>query len=239
MQIIDRQVAELVPYENNTRHNEDAVKFVKASIQQFGFKVPIVISPENVIIAGHTRVLAAKELGMETVPCVIADDLTEEQMKAFRLADNKVSEASGWDWDKLDQELAEMYGKVFPCQNTDMVVVKDIEAFSYCEHHLALIYNMKISVAYLPEGQVIGLSKIARIVDMCCKRLQLQERIGQDIADVLTRIVGPHVCVRIEANHSCMTARGIKKPGSKTVTVMKRGLFNDPGIFSEFLRMLH
>ncbi len=239
MQIIDRQVAELVPYENNPRHNEDAVKFVKASIQQFGFKVPIVISPENVIIAGHTRVLAAKELGMETVPCVIADDLTEGQMKAFRLADNKASEASGWDWDKLDQELAEMYGKVFPCQNTDMVVVKDIEAFSYCEHYLALIYNMKISVAYLPEGQVIGLSKIARIVDMCCKRLQLQERIGQDIADVLTRIVGPHVCVRIEANHSCMTARGIKKPGSKTVTVMKRGLFNDPGIFSEFLRMLH
>lgn len=95
MQIIDRQVAELVPYENNPRHNEDAVKFVKASIQQFGFKVPIVISPENVIIAGHTRVLAAKELGMETVPCVIAYDLTEEQMKAFRLADNKVSEASG------------------------------------------------------------------------------------------------------------------------------------------------
>lgn len=108
MQIIDRQVAELVPYENNPRHNEDAVKFVKASIQQFGFKVPIVISPENVIIAGHTRVLAAKELGMETVPCVIADDLTEEQMKAFRLADNKVAEASGWDWDKLDQELVEI-----------------------------------------------------------------------------------------------------------------------------------
>jgi site-specific DNA-methyltransferase (adenine-specific) len=108
VQIIDKQVTELTPYENNPRHNEDAVKFVKASIQQFGFKVPIVISPENVIIAGHTRVLAAKELGMETVPCVIADDLTEEQMKAFRLADNKVSEASGWDWDKLDQELAEI-----------------------------------------------------------------------------------------------------------------------------------
>lgn len=108
MQIIDKQVTELTPYENNPRHNEDAVKFVKASIQQFGFKVPIVISPENVIIAGHTRVLAAKELGMETVPCVIADDLTEEQMKAFRLADNKVSKASGWDWDKLDQELAEI-----------------------------------------------------------------------------------------------------------------------------------
>lgn len=108
MQVIEKQVAELVPYENNPRHNEDAVKFVASSIQQFGFKVPIVISPDNVIIAGHTRVLAAKELGMATVPCVIADDLTEEQMKAFRLADNKVAEASGWDWDKLEQELFEI-----------------------------------------------------------------------------------------------------------------------------------
>lgn len=137
-----------------------------------------------------------------------------------------------------NQDLAKMYGKTFPCTNADMVIVKDIEAFSYCEHHLALIYNMKISVAYLPEGKVIGLSKIARIVDMCCKRLQLQERIGQDITDVLSRIVGPHVCVRIEANHSCMTARGIKKPGSKTVTVAKHGAFNDPDVFSEFLEML-
>lgn len=110
LQIIDKQIAELVPYENNPRHNEDAVKFVKASIQQFGFKVPIVISPDNVIIAGHTRVLAAKELGMETVPCVIADDLTEEQMKAFRLADNKVSEASEWDWDRLQEELDALAG---------------------------------------------------------------------------------------------------------------------------------
>jgi len=137
-----------------------------------------------------------------------------------------------------NQELAEMYDKTFPCKDDDMVIVKDIEAFSYCEHHLALIYNMKISVAYLPEGRVIGLSKIARIVDVCCKRLQLQERIGQDIADVLSRIVGPHICVRIEANHSCMTARGIKKPGSKTVTVTKRGAFNDSETFAEFLHML-
>ncbi|WP_292017420.1 MULTISPECIES: ParB N-terminal domain-containing protein [unclassified Megasphaera] len=108
MQVIEKQVAELIPYENNPRHNEDAVKFVASSIQQFGFKVPIVISPDNVIIAGHTRVMAAKELGMDTVPCVIADDLTEEQMKAFRLADNKVTEASGWDWDKLEQELDDL-----------------------------------------------------------------------------------------------------------------------------------
>lgn len=110
MNIVEKHVDELIPYENNPRHNEDAVKFVKASIQQFGFKVPIVIDPDNTIIAGHTRVLAVKELGMATVPCVVADDLTEEQIKAFRLADNKVSEASGWDWDKLDQELMALSG---------------------------------------------------------------------------------------------------------------------------------
>lgn len=137
-----------------------------------------------------------------------------------------------------NEDIAEMYGKVFPCDTNDMVVVKDIEAFSYCEHHLALIYNMKISVAYLPEGCVIGLSKIARIVDMCCKRLQLQERIGHDIVDVLTRIVGPNVAVRIEANHSCMTARGIKKPSSKTVTYATSGAFEQDAEFNRFLAAL-
>ena len=135
-------------------------------------------------------------------------------------------------------EIALMFNKTFPTNSADMVIVKDIEAFSYCEHHLALIYDMKVSVAYLPDGKVIGLSKIARIVDMCCKRLQLQERIGEDIADVMTRIVGEHVCVRIEANHSCMTARGIKKPGSRTVTFTKKGAFADPIVFREFVEAL-
>lgn len=126
-----------------------------------------------------------------------------------------------------NEELAQEHGKLFDSPCSDMVVVKDIEAFSWCEHHLALIYNMKISVAYLPQKKVLGLSKIARIADMCCRRLQLQERIGSDIADVLTRLVGPDVCIKVEANHSCMTARGIKKTASKTVTFAKRGVFQD------------
>lgn len=94
---------------------------------------------------------------------------------------------------------------------------------------------MKIDIAYIPQGKVIGLSKIARIADMCCKRLQLQERICSDIADVMTYIVGENVCVRISANHSCMTARGIKKTSSKTVTVTRRGLFKNPEIYNSFL----
>jgi len=137
-----------------------------------------------------------------------------------------------------DEEIAAKYAKTFPVENDDMVVVKDIETFSWCEHHLALIYNMKISVAYIPRGEVIGLSKIPRIVDMVCHRLQLQERIGEQIADILRVIVGQDVCVRIEANHSCMTARGVKKPSSKTVTFTRRGVFRDRERFKEFLEAL-
>ena len=131
-----------------------------------------------------------------------------------------------------NDEIAAMFGKTFEEENTikgenDLVVVKDIEVFSYCEHHMALMYDMKITVAYTPVGKVIGLSKIARIADMVAKRLQLQERIGSDIAQIITKVTGSEdVAVIIEGHHSCMTARGIKKPGSKTVTTTLRGRFN-------------
>ncbi len=129
-----------------------------------------------------------------------------------------------------NDELAEMFGKTFEEEEAgrvgDMVFVKDIEVFSYCEHHMALMYDMKVSVAYIPKDKVIGLSKIARIADMVAKRLQLQERIGSDIAYVVGKACGTDdVAVIIEANHSCMTARGIKKPGAKTITTTFRGQF--------------
>lgn len=109
----------------------------------------------------------------------------------------------------------------------DMVVMKDIDLFSYCEHHLALMYNMKATVAYMPKDRVIGLSKIARIVDMVSKRLQLQERIGTDIADILQKITGSEdVAVIIKGEHSCMTTRGIKKPHAKTITTTFKGRFS-------------
>lgn len=93
------------PYENNPRHNEEAIPYVMNSIKEFGFKSPIIIDKNNVIIAGHTRLESAKRLGMKEVPIIHADDLTEEQVKAFRLADNKVAEKSLWDYTKLDEEL--------------------------------------------------------------------------------------------------------------------------------------
>ena len=95
-----------------------------------------------------------------------------------------------------------------------VVVMKDIDLFSYCEHHMALMYDMKATVAYIPHGKVIGLSKVARVCDMVGKRLQLQEKIGRDIADIMTEITGsPDVAVTLEGYHSCVSARGIKRSG--------------------------
>lgn len=105
MNTVEKKLNEIQPYEKNPRKNDDAVPYVMESIKQFGFKVPIVIDKDGVIIAGHTRYKAARKLHLDTVPCIIADDLTEEQVKAYRLADNKVSEKAEWDLELLDFEL--------------------------------------------------------------------------------------------------------------------------------------
>jgi DNA modification methylase len=101
-------VSELIPYENNPRINDQAVDAVAASIKEFGFKVPVIVDRDDVVIAGHTRIKAARQLGMETVPTIKADDLTPEQVKAFRLADNMTAEKSKWDFERLYQELEEL-----------------------------------------------------------------------------------------------------------------------------------
>ena len=108
MQIIDKLLKDLIAYTNNARKNDPAVADVAESIRRYGFKVPCVIGPDNVIICGHTRVKAAKALGLKTVPCVVADDLTPEQIREFRLVDNKVAEVSKWDKDKLAAELVDI-----------------------------------------------------------------------------------------------------------------------------------
>ena len=108
MEIKMIKVEDLKPYANNPRFNDDAVEYVAKSIKEFGFKVPIVLDKNNEIVAGHTRYKASMELGLEEVPCIIADDLTDEQIKAFRLADNKVAEKSLWNYDLLDEELEDI-----------------------------------------------------------------------------------------------------------------------------------
>lgn len=108
LEVVYKKIDELIPYENNPRKNDNAVEYVKNSIKDFGFKVPVVINKDNIVVAGHTRLKAAKELNLDKIPCIIADDLTDEQIKAFRLADNKVSEFAEWDFDLLNSELDEL-----------------------------------------------------------------------------------------------------------------------------------
>ena len=105
MDIVEMKITDIIPYENNPRRNEEAVDKVALSISSFGFKVPIIVDKNNVIVAGHTRLKAAEKLGLTTVPTIRADDLTDDQIKAFRLADNKVSEFAEWDFEALEKEL--------------------------------------------------------------------------------------------------------------------------------------
>jgi len=125
-----------------------------------------------------------------------------------------------------NDDIVAKHNKTFDDPGTEMVLVKDIGCFSFCEHHFALMYNMRAHIAYIPRGRVVGLSKVARIVDLVCKRFQLQERIGADVAYVLERILGTEdIMVVIEGEHSCMTARGIRAQGAKTRTNTARGRF--------------
>jgi GTP cyclohydrolase I len=140
-----------------------------------------------------------------------------------------------------NDEIANMFNKTFEAPtNNDLVLVKDIEIFSYCEHHMALMYDMKVSVAYIPRERVIGLSKIARIADMVGKRLQLQERIGTDIAEIMEKAtLSPDVAVIISGKHSCMTARGIKNTPAVTLTNTFRGAFaTDKDLQDRVLRLI-
>lgn len=105
MNIVNVNINDIIPYDKNPRLNDEAVEYVANSIKEFGFKVPVILDKNNVIITGHTRVKACEKLGIEEIPCIYADDLTEEQVKAFRLADNKVGEIADWDFELLNDEL--------------------------------------------------------------------------------------------------------------------------------------
>ena len=132
MNIIEKPINEVIPYEKNPRINDNAVPAVMKSIEEFGFKVPIVIDKNGIIVTGHTRLKAAKKLGMKTVPCIVADDLTPEQIKAFRLADNKVAEAAEWDMELLngiiDIDMSDFnFGDITDSPSSEDVVEDDGE----------------------------------------------------------------------------------------------------------------
>lgn len=142
-----------------------------------------------------------------------------------------------------NDEIAKMFDVCFDANTVNtrsLVVEKDITVFSTCEHHIALMYDMKVSIGYIPKGKVIGLSKLNRIAQLCAKRLQLQEKLCEDIADVVSKIVETEdVAVMITGKHSCVTARGIKDTNASTCSSCIRGAFmTDYNLRSEFLQML-
>lgn len=140
-----------------------------------------------------------------------------------------------------NHEIAEMFNTCFEDVKTgDLVVESNIPIHSFCEHHLMLMYDMTVAIGYIPNGKVIGLSKLARISDMVGKRLQLQERIGSDIADILHEILNTDdIIVVIQGKHGCMTARGIKSREAITRTATLRGRFeSDSDLRSEFYSLI-
>lgn len=176
----------------------------------------------------------------------LGDDPSREGLKDTPTRVAKMYEEVFAGMQYSNYEISKMFNTTFVDDlivkedSRDMVIMKDIQIFSHCEHHLALMYDMKVSVAYVPTKKIIGLSKIARIADMVGRRLQLQERIGTDIAEIMQMVTNSRdVAVIIEGEHACMTTRGIKKPGTKTLSTTFRGRFNTDVILNNKLMMLY
>ena len=157
MKILMININDIKEYENNPRNNEPAVKAVANSIKSFGFKVPIIIDKNNVIVAGHTRLRASRSLGLTEVPCVVADDLTEEQVKAFRLADNKTSELAEWDLEKLTEELKfiEMDMEQFGFEDLEEELNKDIVEDNFDEDTQITLEDARKIVDDIEVGETI------------------------------------------------------------------------------------
>lgn len=169
------------------------------------------------------------ERSIKDILIALGDDPQREGLKETPKRVAKMFEEVFAGMTLSNDEIATLYGTTFedeelPSTQHNFVIIKEIPIFSYCEHHLALMYNMVVTVAYIPKQKIIGLSKVARIADMVGRRLQLQERIGEEIAEIIEKVTeSDAICVLITGEHSCMTARGIKKQGASTTTITYRG----------------
>ena len=138
----------------------------------------------------------------------------------------------------MEQSPKEHLSKVFSCDNENVVIEKDITFYSTCEHHLMPFYG-KVHIAYIPNGRVVGISKLARTVEVYARRLQIQEQMTNQIAEAIEEYLGAKgVYVMVEAEHMCMSARGIKKPGSKTITFAAKGVFQENEALRQEITML-
>lgn len=145
LNVVMMKTSDLIDYKNNPRKNDKAVEAVANSINSFGFKVPVIIDKNNVLVCGHTRVKAAKKLGIEEIPVIIADDLNEDQIKAFRIADNKTAELADWDMDKLAEELKliEMDMEQFGFDDLEKLLDRDVLEDDFKEELLETAYSKK------------------------------------------------------------------------------------------------
>ena len=171
MKIVNLKTEQLIPYINNPRNNNDAVDKVAASIKEFGFKVPIVIDKDNVVVTGHTRLLASKKLGLQEVPCVIADDLSPAQIKAFRIADNKVSEYAQWDEDMLKVELEEQMREI-PNFNKSFGAKKIFQRKEYSIYRVKdgfIIHNTNLPFKG-HHTHIRSFHKAKSLVDLCRRK---------------------------------------------------------------------
>ena len=173
MKLINKKIEELKPYENNPRNNENAIDYVANSIKEFGFKVPLVIDKDGVIVTGHTRYQACKKLGINEVPCIIADDLTATQIKAFRIADNKTNDMAEWNDDLLSVELKEVLDEIdmtdFGFGDFELsMLTEDMEPDGYDDDIIKeyssgseeFLYNKRVIITYKTEEQTEFLKKL-------------------------------------------------------------------------------
>lgn len=138
----------------------------------------------------------------------------------------------------LSQDPKEFFTRTYPISSNDLIIEKDVTFFSTCEHHLLPFFG-KISIGYIPNGKIIGFGDIVKVVEAFSKRPQLQERLAEQIATTIYENLNCNgVCVYIEAEHLCMTMRGVKKPGSKIVTVSSKGVFEDSNLRTEFFNLI-
>lgn len=211
MEIIFKKPEDLILYSNNPRLNDKAADAVANSIRDFGFKVPIVIDSNNVIVTGHTRLKASQKLGLETVPCIVADDLTPEQVKAFRLADNKVTEISEWDFEKLEAELLELD--------------YDMSQFGFEDFSIDEKENVIDDEAEIPEPPKEAKSKVGDIYQLGRHRLMCGDSTNKDdIAKLMDGtkadmvFTDPPYGMNLDTDYSKMSGNGRKgKTYSKVI----------------------
>ena len=180
----------------------------------------------------HEKIKQAVRLFLEG----IGEDVSREGLKE---TPERIARMCGELYGGMEEDASVHLAKKFSVDSCEMVIEKDIPFYSTCEHHILPFYG-KAHIAYIPDGKVVGLSKLARTVEVFARRLQLQEQLTGQIADALMEFMQPKgAIVMVEAEHMCMTMRGIKKPGSKTVTLARRGAFEtDPALEERFFRML-